>query len=115
MKTKIFISQPMNGLTNEQIKFNRSELVAEYLKEEGLKEDDVEVIDSFFKDAPHDAKPVWFLGKSLEKMSEADVVLFADGWDKARGCKIEHSVAEAYGMEIYEQELFSELGEEPEL
>ena len=114
-KIKIFISQPMNGLTNEQIKFNRSELVAEYLKKEGLKEYDVEIIDSFFENAPHYVKPVWFLGKSLEKMSEADIVLFADGWDEARGCIIEHSVAEAYGIEIREQDFFSQLGEHPEL
>lgn len=62
--------------------------------------EDVEVIDSFFKAAPHDAKPLWFLGKSLELLSTADVVYFADGWQDYRGCKIEHDCAEAYGIKI---------------
>ena len=66
--------------------------------------EDVEVIDSFFQTAPHDAKPLWFLGKSLELMAGADVVIFASGWQNARGCKIEHLCAEEYGIDIIELE-----------
>lgn len=47
---KLFISQPMKGKT-------------------AVLNDDVEVIDSFFKDAPVDARPLWFLGKSIELLS----------------------------------------------
>lgn len=93
---KLFISQPMNGLSNEAIETRRNEII------EAVKEDygDIEVIDSFFKDAPHDAKPLWFLGESLKKLSEADIVFFEDGWENARGCKIEHECASAYGLSI---------------
>lgn len=65
--------------------------------------EDVEVIDSFFKDAPHDAKPLWFLGKSLELLSTADIAYFAKGWDSARGCKIEHDCAVAYNIDVIEK------------
>ena len=58
----------------------------------------VEVIDSFFQEAPADAKPLWFLGKSLELLSGADVAYFAQGWEDARGCAIEHDSALAYGI-----------------
>ena len=58
----------------------------------------VEVIDSFFQEAPVDAKPLWFLGKSLELLSGADVAYFAQGWEDARGCVIEHDSALAYGI-----------------
>lgn len=58
----------------------------------------VEVIDSFFQEAPADAKPLWFLGKSLELLSGADVAYFAQGWEDARGCVIEHDSALAYGI-----------------
>ena len=58
----------------------------------------VEVIDSFFQEAPADAKPLWFLGKSLELLSGADVAYFAQGWEDARGCVIEHESALAYGI-----------------
>ena len=93
---KLFISQPMNGLSDEAIETRRNEII------EAVKEDygDIEVIDSFFKGAPHDAKPLWFLGESLKKLSEADIVFFEDGWENARGCKIEHECASAYGLSI---------------
>lgn len=94
---KLFISQPMRDKSDEQIIAERRTAIQtamRYLNE------DVEVIDSFFKAAPHDAKPLWFLGKSLELLSTADVVYFADGWQDYRGCKIEHDCAEAYGIKI---------------
>ena len=59
---------------------------------------DVHVIDSFFKDVPTDTSPLWFLGKSLELLSTADVVYFCNGWDTARGCRIEQMCAVEYGI-----------------
>lgn len=44
--------------------------------------------------------PLWLLSLVLNKMSDCDVVYFCDGWEDARGCRIEHEVAEAYGMDI---------------
>lgn len=93
---KIFISQPMKDKTDEEIKTERQNIIEVLNRNYG----DVEIIDSFFEGAPHDATPVWFLGRSLEKLSEADAVYFADGWQDARGCKIEHEVAIAYGFNI---------------
>ena len=62
----------------------------------------VEVLDSFFQGAPADAKPLWFLGKSLELLAQADVAYFAPGWADARGCKIEHLCAVEYGIDRIE-------------
>ncbi len=45
-------------------------------------------------------RPLFFLAKSLEMMSKCDTVYFCKGWKQARGCKIEHKAAEAYGLEI---------------
>jgi len=92
---KLFISQPMKGKTDEEILKERETAIKQ--AEELLKEP-VEVIDSFFKGAPADAKPLWFLGKSLELLSNADVAYFAKGWEEARGCKIEHDSCLAYGI-----------------
>lgn len=93
---KLFISQPMNGKSNEEIEEVRQKAISTASKKLG---EDVEVIDSFFKDAPHDAKPLWFLGKSLELLSTADVAYFANGWRQARGCRIEYQCATEYGIE----------------
>ena len=97
---KLFISQPMNGKTNEEILAVRERAIESakvYFDDE-----EVEVIDSFFKDAPHDAKPLWFLGKSLELLAGADVVYFAKGWRGARGCRIENMAAVEYGIDVIE-------------
>lgn len=96
---KLFISQPMNGKSDEEIKKERQDALLKAVSTYG---EEVELIDSFFESAPHDAKPLWFLGKSLELLSTADIVYFASGWESARGCKIEHECAVAYGLNIIE-------------
>ena len=93
---KLFISQPMIDKTNEEIKTERENIIKEVTNVLG----EVEVIDSFFESAPHEAKPLWFLGKSLELLSTADIVYFAKDWDKYRGCKIEHTCATEYGIDV---------------
>ena len=99
--TKIFISQPMNGKTTEEIEDKRHHII------DKLRENEcVEIIDSFFKDAPHDTKPLWYLGESIKLMSEADIVFFCNGWQTARGCQIEHDCALEYGIDtMYEEDL----------
>ena len=92
---KLFISQPMNGKSDEQILKEREEAVREAKIVCG---EEVELIDSFFQSAPADARPLWFLGKSLELLSTADVAYFAPGWKDASGCKIEHLCAVEYGI-----------------
>ena len=94
---KLFISQPMNGKTNDEILSVREKAIKSAERELG---EPVEVIDSFFKDAPHEARPLWFLGKSLELLSTADVVYFANGWENARGCRIENQCAIEYGIQL---------------
>lgn len=99
---KVFISQPMRGRTDEVIKAEREYVtnkITAYYKEHYPLES-IEVIDSFFEDTPSDAKPLWFLGKSLELLSTADVAYFAKGWDEARGCTIEHDCAIKYGIPV---------------
>ncbi len=93
---KLFISQPMKDKTDKEILEERNRIIADCSEKYG----EVEVIDSFFKDAPHDARPLWFLGKSLELLSTADIAFFAEGWDAYRGCKIEHECCIQYGIKI---------------
>lgn len=96
---KLFISQPMRGKTDAEILAEREKAIASAQKHLG---EEVEVIDSFFQNAPIDAKPLWFLGKSLELLSTADVAYFAKGWEEARGCRIENTCAIEYGITVIE-------------
>ena len=95
---KIFISQPMKDKTNQEIKQERKEIIEKIRKH--FRKIKIEVIDSFFKDAPHDAKPLWFLGKSLELLSNANVIVLGKGWENSRGCRIEHECAVQYGISV---------------
>lgn len=94
---KLFISQPMKDKTDDEILATRNKAIEAAKERVG---EPVEVIDSFFQCAPADARPLWFIGKSLELLATADVAYFAGGWEKARGCKIEHTCAVEYGIEV---------------
>ena len=96
---KLFISQPMKDKTDEEIIQERARAVQIATEQLG---EEVEVIDSFFQQAPHDAKPLWFLGKSIELLSSADVAFFCKGWENYRGCRIENKCAMEYGIKTIE-------------
>lgn len=99
MMKKLFISQPMKGKTDDEILAERSNAI------QAAKDSvngEIEVIDSFFQNAPADASPLWYLGESLKLLATADVAYFAPGWDKARGCKIENICAKEYGIPYIE-------------
>lgn len=96
----LFISQPMNGRHYSEICFERDKIAS---KVRELTGEEVYLIDSVFEDEFPDAKKnraLQCLGKSLELMADADIIYFTDGWENARGCKIEHDCARAYGIPI---------------
>ena len=48
--------------------------------------------------------PLCFLAESLKSMSLCHTVYFCKGWEYARGCRIEHEAAKAYGLKIIYEE-----------
>lgn len=96
---KVMISQPMRGKTEEQIRTEREELVKR-LTEEGYR-----VIDTIFaEEPPKDCDTaIYYLAKSIEAIGKIDGVVFMQGWENARGCKIEHNVAVEYGKFVMEE------------
>ena len=100
---KVFISQPMWGLTDEEILKAREEIRVRAEKVIGER---VELIDSFIEEYPGEINksiPVWYLGKSIQFLSQADIAYFGGDWKNARGCKIEHEIADKYGIKIIEE------------
>lgn len=101
---KAMISQPMNGLTDEQIVETRNRAL-QHLETLGY-----EIVNTLFTDEWYSKDsmtkrgvvqiPLCFLAKSLENMSLCHVAYFARGWEAARGCRLEHQAAKAYGLEI---------------
>ena len=100
---KLFISQPMKGLTDEEILKTREKI---RVKAEKVIGEPVKLIDSFIKDYPGEINkhvPVFYLGKSIQLLSQADIAYFVEDWRNARGCLIEHEVARQYGIKIIEE------------
>lgn len=105
---KAMLSQPMAGRTEEEIKVSRENAIA-VLKEKGY-----EIVNTLFTDEWYSKEnmqkrgvvqvPLCFLAKSLENMSLCDAAYFCKGWQDARGCRIEHEAALAYGLEIIYEE-----------
>lgn len=105
---KVMLSQPMAGKTNEEIVATRERAI-KTLKEKGY-----EIVNALFTDEWYskDAMaergvvqiPLCFLAKSLENMSLCHAAYFCKGWENARGCRIEHEAAVAYGLEILYEE-----------
>ena len=98
-KKKVLISQPMGGLSTEQIKANREQAV------ETIIANGCEVLDSIFNfDDIENVKnkPLYYLAKSIILIAEeADAVYFMKEWEQARGCVIEHAACLAYGIPVY--------------
>ena len=98
---KIFISQPMRGRTDEEIREERRKIMAQVaMKFPG---EDVQEVQSFIPDEFHtaDMKNVGlaYLGKSLMMLADADLAVFVQGYADARGCRIEHEAAMAYSVD----------------
>lgn len=104
MMTKAMISQPMAGKTDEQIVATRERATA------SLEAMGYEVVNTLFTDEWYSGEameergvvqvPLCYLAKSLKNMSLCNVAYFCKGWEMARGCRIEHDAAVAYGLEV---------------
>lgn len=105
---KAMLSQPMAGKTDEEIAATREKAIG------ALVERGYEVVNTLFTDEWYSKEamksrgvvqiPLCFLAKSLENMSLCHAAYFCKGWEQARGCKIEHDAAVAYGLEIIYEE-----------
>ena len=105
---KAMLCQPMAGKTEQEIVEVRERAIA-VLDAKGF-----EIVNTLFTDDWHNDQamkargvvqiPLYFLAKSLESMSLCHAAYFCKGWEKTRGCRIEHEAAKAYGLEIIYEE-----------
>lgn len=105
---KAMLSQPMARKTDDEIVATREKAI------DSLKAMGYDVVNTLFTDEWYSREkmeergvvqiPLCFLAKSLENMSLCHAAYFCKGWETARGCKIEHDAAVAYGLEIIYEE-----------
>ena len=105
---KAILSQPMADKTHEEIVETRERAI------HALQERGYEIVNTLFTDEWYGKEameargvvqiPLCFLAKSLENMSLCHAAYFCKGWEHARGCRIEHEAAKAYGLKIIYEE-----------
>lgn len=101
---KAMLSQPMAGKTEQEIIETRERAIS------SITENGYEIVNTLFTDEWYSKEameargvaniPLCFLAKSLENMSLCHAAYFCKGWEQARGCRIEHEAAKAYGLTI---------------
>lgn len=104
---KAMLSQPMAGKTDAEIVEARERAIKK------LETLGYEVVNTLFTDEWYSKEkmeergvvqiPLCFLAKSLENMSLCHAAYFCKGWENARGCRIEHDAAVAYGLTLIEE------------
>lgn len=112
---KAMLSQPMAGKTDEEIIATRENAI-KVLESKGY-----ELVNTLFTDEWYNKEnmeqrgvvqiPLCFLAKSLENMSLCHAAYFCKGWEKARGCRIEHEAACAYGLTVIYEDGYNILNE----
>ena len=86
---------PMAGKSDEQVKEEMDELKA-IVESAGY-----QVADSIVADSDEAKnKPLFYLSKSLEILSSCDAIFMAEGWEHARGCRLERQAADKYGIDV---------------
>ena len=92
---KLFISCPMKGRTEDNIRKSMEQMhkIAEIVFDQPL-----EVIPTYIEHRPpeNSNQAVWYLGKAIQLMSEADFFIGIDYNDFFKGCMIESDVARHY-------------------
>lgn len=101
-KMKIFIAQKMTGLTDEQIEEKRNRIASACSRYYG---DDVIILDQFHLeyDVPEDVTSdsgigIYLLGRSLQILAKADLVVFDDDISTSKGSLVEEFVTKTYNI-----------------
>lgn len=103
----VFISQPMSGLSEEEITITRERVIDRIIKKYGH---DVTIMNSYYNDDYRKATeedmgdalkhpPLYWLSQALESLAECDVIWMCDGWEESKGCFIEMQCAQFYDID----------------
>ena len=99
---KIFIAQKMTGLTDEQIEEKRNRIASACSRYYG---DDVIILDQVHLeyDVPDDVTSdsgigIYLLGRSLQILAKADLVVFDDDISTSKGSLVEEVETKTYNI-----------------
>lgn len=120
LRKKVFISLPMNGRKEEEIRIDILNAENLYLEKENKRRQDVWFYNNldggknaldFEREMAEseganlitpegDKMALWYLGIALTNLAYSDEAIFYGKWKEARGCQIEHEACIKYGIPV---------------
>ena len=114
---KVFVSQPMHGLSLVEVQEERTkvlERVGKVLEEKGLTDFSLDPINAIIRGVsiedecrmdvlgldPENPPRTWWLGQAIQEMAAADLFVFCPQWFSARGCNVERKTYDLYFKDI---------------
>lgn len=97
----VFVSLRCEGKTYDEMCLTQKAIFKAYKEKSNKHKDDLDLVESLFNNyVPGESNRIEFLGKSITKMCDADVVLIPLDYRKSKGCTIEALTAKIYGLPI---------------
>ena len=93
---RVFISLPMTGRPTESIREELARIQAALAAQGHTTSDGLETEDAGVKVN----WPLWCLGSSLRRLAGCDAAYFAEGWQRSKGCAMEHEACLLYDIPI---------------
>lgn len=104
---KLFVSLPMRGIEDNIVRYKMTtlcDLVSCFYDEK------YELIDTMIPGDPPKGNRLWYLGRSIQMLGDADLVIFSRDWLRAKGCLIEYMICGQYEIpHIFEIDILSKL------
>ena len=101
-KLKVFISLSMRGRTSDEILARRGEIITKV--QNYFETTDLVICDSFFTTEFENIgvrnTALYWLSRSIEILSDSDVIVMASDWENSRGCRIEYECARLYDIMV---------------
>lgn len=96
---KVFLSVPMKNRTKENIEKSLEKMKA--ITKIALENEEIEFINTLVEEQPPyktENEAVWYLGKSIQLLSQADILVCVDApyWMRANGCENEKKIFRDY-------------------
>lgn len=103
---RIFLSLGMRGRDEKDI-LHDIEQATHYAKNMmRFANTECEMVDTYQQEeAPEDAGPTYYLGRSIQILGSCDQVWFINDWKNYRGCCVEYEVCKIYSIPHYELDL----------
>ena len=103
---RIFLSLGMKGRDENDVLHDIEEATLYAKAMMSSAHTECEMVDTYRQEeAPEDAGPTYYLGRSIQILGSCDQVWFINDWKNYRGCRVEYEVCKIYGIPHYELDL----------